>query len=169
MSAPLDPKSHLSLLMQSWQQLNDGLVGKHDDTLRKVSAHLKQFINARWDVTPEVPPVDIQQDLKLKLLTLHSLTTNNTGGGKNLLGAVARIHGIDIRDIKDIESLSTTIVANEIKSICRKLDKPLQKERNTLLPWPIKQPKKKKTEVHASIDDNAASLPFEDIPLYNIN
>ncbi|CCD25103.1 uncharacterized protein NDAI_0E02860 [Naumovozyma dairenensis CBS 421] len=81
---------------------------------------------------------------------------------RDLILKVALIHNIDISDLSDLRPIPSPMF-NEVRSISKRLDKPLQKERNHLLTWPVKQLNKKKK--NRTRDDTNGI--FDDVPLYN--
>lgn len=77
----------------------------------------------------------------------------------SLICRLAELHDIDIRDISDtlINKTSNSSSKNEIKSITKKLDKPLIKAKDNSLRWPTKPTKKQQ------LLNNSR---FNNVPLY---
>lgn len=96
-----------------------------------------------------------------------------------LITAVSKIHGINCDNLKEIKSKNLTVDGkvnfdpnfidpNEIRTISRKIDKPLLREKNNNLNWPNKIKKKKirGKDTHPMEIDNP-TLKFRDVPLFH--
>lgn len=169
--------------------------------LQKISCSLEELVSYRKiidnegehtethdciDETSQYLSVSDQQ----KLVSIVKQKNLDKLNEEDITLLIANIHGIDsnlVRDLKcnnlyindKIHFDPDYINVSELKSICRKVDKPLLRERNNNLSWPSRMRKKKHksknsdnseendTNTNPGIKENHPSFKFHNIPLFN--
>ncbi|CCF58251.1 hypothetical protein KAFR_0E00970 [Kazachstania africana CBS 2517] len=154
--------------------------------LRRISQGLQTLISHRKKLEANADATETYVSKTSPGSMSHLMGLNNLTRftKEEILNQISRIHNIDITDIKDIKDIkygpgdraknvangvdlldSNHININEVKSISRKLDKELMKERDNSLAWPAKGKKKFK---HSKKQANNRPTKFQNIPLYNL-
>ncbi|CAL9732689.1 hypothetical protein MOUN0_O03686 [Monosporozyma unispora] len=152
--------------------------------LRKISHGLNDLIKYRamleeqGSQAEEYHSKQLSEDRQRKLVSIATHKDIGKVNSEDVTALIATIHGIDSTQVRDIKCNRLYINGkinfdpdyvniNEIKSICKKIDKPLLREKNNNLTWPTRMKKKKINKiVRNKPNDNSEPNPKESHPAY---
>lgn len=129
----------------------------------------------------------LSADRQRKLVSIATHKDIGKVNSEDVTALIATIQGIDSSQVRDVKCNKLYINGkinfdpdyvniNEIKSICKKIDKPLLREKNNNLTWPTRMQKKKinkttkngsNTNSNPNPKDPHPAYKFRNVPLFN--
>lgn len=172
--------------------------------LQKISYSLEELVHYRKmmekrnvagnndyiDDTLQYSSTHLSTENRQKLISIAKHKDNDKLNDEDATALIANIHGIDSSIVRDIKCNNLYIDGkinfdpdyiniSELKSICKKIDKPLLRERCNNLSWPSRMKKKKHKPKNGDINEENNANPvldinekhpsykFHNIPLFN--
>ncbi|CAL9738186.1 hypothetical protein MOSE0_N05226 [Monosporozyma servazzii] len=129
----------------------------------------------------------LSEDRQRKLVSIATHKDIDKVNGEDVTALIATIQGIDSNQVRDVKCNKLYINGkinfdpdyvniNEIKSICKRIDKPLLREKNNNLTWPTRMQKKKVNKITKNLSKEKSNpnpkephpaYKFRNVPLFN--